>query len=98
MSFKSYSQEKNHKLFGRYISFTYLSGMLKKGHKRRHKLISKNKLVTAIKLFEKHVDASIDSIEMVSPNVKLIKTYGKGDYEVNISNNSVKRVYPDPEW
>ena len=27
MSFKSYSQEKNHKIFGGYISFIYLSGM-----------------------------------------------------------------------
>jgi hypothetical protein len=61
--------------------------------KRQTPLQSKNKLVTAMNLFEKYVDEPVRSIEVYSDNYYLINN----KWSVNISDNSVSRTWPDPE-
>jgi hypothetical protein len=60
---------------------------------RQTPLQSKNKLVTAMNLYEKYVDEPVRSIEVYSDNYYLINN----KWSVNISDNSVSRSWPDPE-
>jgi hypothetical protein len=60
---------------------------------RQTPLQSKNKLVTAMNLFEKYVDEPVRTIEVYGDNYYLINN----KWSVNISDNSVSRTWPDPE-
>ncbi len=60
---------------------------------RQTPLQSKNKLVTAMNLYEKYVDEPVRSIEVYSGNYYLFNN----KWSVNISDNSVSRSWPDPE-
>ena len=63
--------------------------------KRKTKLSSKKKLVNCVKLYEKYVDEPIESIVFrYSANILIIND----KYRVDISNNSVVRIYPDPDY
>lgn len=64
---------------------------------RKAPLISTKKLALAADLFQKKIDAQIDSIRIWSPNNYTI-TSGSKDYTVNLSTNSVERSYPDPDF
>ena len=60
------------------------------------KLISKRKLIRAVQLFEDKIDDTINSIRIYSSNSYEIKGY-KDNYIVDVQNNKVSKVYPDPE-
>jgi len=59
-------------------------------------MISKNKVVAAIELYETFVDEEIESIRILSPTSYQFKGYYH-EYYVNISTNEVKISRPDPE-
>lgn len=69
--------------------------------KRTHPLISKNKIVNAINLFESKIDATIESISMegqfINKNLFYITTKTQKKYGVDIARNVVELVYPDYE-
>jgi hypothetical protein len=71
--------------------------ILKPMKKRKTLLISKNKIVTAINLFEKHVDDEITNIRIFSSTNYEI-TGMNSLYSVDISKNSVNKVYPDYDY
>ena len=64
---------------------------------RKTPLISKNKIVVAINLYEKHIDDTIEEIRIWSSTSYQIKG-NRDTYSVDIKNNKVEKVYPDPEW
>lgn len=64
---------------------------------RKTPLISKNKLVTAIKLYEKYIDDTVEKITIWSSTRYQIEG-GKHSYIVDISNNKVSIAYPDPDY
>ena len=64
---------------------------------RKSKLISKNKLLNAVNLFESKIDKTIEEIKIYSSNHYLIITKGK-DYNVDLTTNTVDICYPDPDW
>jgi hypothetical protein len=54
---------------------------------------SKNKIVSAITLYEQYVDEYIDTIKIYSSTMYLIND----KWTVNIATNKVYKCYPDPE-
>ena len=65
--------------------------------KRRTPLMSKRKMVTAINLYEKYVDEPIENIKILSSNE--YEFVGRdNNYVVDIANNNIRDVHPDPEW
>ncbi len=65
---------------------------------RKTKLISKNKLVVAVNLFEKYIDEEIMEIRVYGikySNIYNIKTNSNNEYSVDISKNSVLKTYSD---
>jgi len=64
---------------------------------RTSPLISTRKLSLAADLFQKKIDAPIESIRIWSSNTYTI-TSGNKDYTVNLSTNKVERSYPDLEF
>jgi len=65
--------------------------------KRSTPLISKRKIVSAINLYEKHVDESIKSIRIWSSTTYQFNGINN-NYFVDIANNKVSKSYPDPEY
>ena len=64
---------------------------------RKTPLISKNKIVNAINLYERKVDDTVHNIRIITSTLYYIT--GKYDtYSVNIKLNDVSKVYPDPEY
>jgi len=63
---------------------------------RRTPLSSKNKMISAIKLYEKYVDEPIQSIKIWS-SCSYEFEGSCNRYNVDISNNKVQKVYPDIE-
>lgn len=60
---------------------------------RKTPLQSKRKVVSMMNLFEKYIDEKIVSI-----NLDLNKIIGsRYEYRVDIDNNKVERIYPDPD-
>lgn len=61
---------------------------------RKTPLQSKRKVVVMMNLFERYVDEKIVSIEVETGLIK-----GENyEYRVDIRNNKVSKVYPDPDW
>ena len=65
--------------------------------KRKNKLQSKRKLVNALKLFENKIDDTVINIKIISSTYYIFKT-NNNKYSVDISNNTVDKVYDDPDW
>lgn len=65
-------------------------------NERKSPRISKRKLTNAITFFENYVDEPILDIKIITSNMYEIRTY-HNSYNVNIANNKIDKVYPDPE-
>lgn len=63
---------------------------------RKTPLMSKRKLRSAIKFFEKYVDEEINGIEIISSSYYRFKT-PFDEYSIDIKNNKINKTYPDPE-
>ena len=64
---------------------------------RKTPLMSKNKIVSAVNLYERFIDEPIENIKIwTSTSYYITGTYNT--YSVDIKNNKVEKVYPDPEW
>lgn len=61
--------------------------------KRKEKAQSRNKIITAINLYEQYVDEKIDNIKIQS-STKYFINY---KWLVDISTNKVNIIYPDPD-
>lgn len=69
--------------------------VMEKLKERKTKLISKNKLVVAVNLFEKYIDEEIREIRVYGGNYYNIKSNSDNEYSVDISKNSVTKSYSD---
>lgn len=61
---------------------------------RKQRRISKRKLVNAVALFEDNVDEIVEKIEIQGDMSYIIND----QWRVSLSNNTVYKIYPDPEW